>query len=99
MSGVTERYRALLAAGELKPDPDQEKAVAVLGRIAASKREELRSRFAGVSIDALRAAAVPTSRKLTSALARPGSRFVLEIKKASPSAGAIGCSWRQVPSC
>lgn len=63
--------------------------VGMLGRIAASKREELRSRFVGVSIEALRARAVPTSRKLTSALARPGARFILEIKKASPSAGVI----------
>ena len=35
MSEVAERYRALVGAGELRPDPDQEKAVAVLDRIAA----------------------------------------------------------------
>ena len=35
MSEVAGRYRALVAAGELRPDPDQEKAVAVLDRIAA----------------------------------------------------------------
>jgi cell division protein ZapE len=35
VSAVTERYRALLAAGELRPDPDQEQAVAVLDRLAA----------------------------------------------------------------
>ena len=34
MSAVGERYRALLDAGELRPDPDQERAVAVLGRLA-----------------------------------------------------------------
>ena len=61
----------------------------VLGQIAASKREELGSRFAGVSLDALRQAASPTPRKLTAAVAQPGARFILEIKKASPSAGAI----------
>ena len=63
--------------------------VGVLGRIAAAKREELRGRFDGVSIDALRARATPSRRSLTETMARPGSRFILEIKKASPSRGAI----------
>lgn len=64
-------------------------AEGVLGRIAAAKREELQRRFAGVSIDALRGRAAPTRRSLREALAKPGARFILEIKKASPSAGAI----------
>ncbi|HEX9954095.1 MAG TPA: cell division protein ZapE [Allosphingosinicella sp.] len=34
MSAVAARYRELLAAGELRPDTDQEKAVAVLDRLA-----------------------------------------------------------------
>ena len=34
MTAVLERYRVLVAAGELKPDPDQEKAVAALDRLA-----------------------------------------------------------------
>ena len=38
MSEVAERYRALVAAGELRPDPDQEKAVAVLDRLAGELR-------------------------------------------------------------
>jgi len=61
----------------------------ILGQIAAAKREELVCRFDGVSIDALRGRAPLTSRSLAAALARPGARFILEIKKASPSAGAI----------
>ena len=61
----------------------------VLGRIAATKRAELTSRFDGVALDRLRAAARPTQRSLAAALARSGARFILEIKKASPSAGAI----------
>ena len=42
-----------------------------------------------MAIDSLRARAEPTKRSLAEALARPGARFILEIKKASPSAGAI----------
>ncbi|HYG48462.1 MAG TPA: cell division protein ZapE [Allosphingosinicella sp.] len=38
MSEVAERYRALIGAGELRPDPDQERAVAVLDRIAGELR-------------------------------------------------------------
>ena len=61
----------------------------VLGAIAAAKKQELASRFDGVSLDALRGQAVPTRRSLAAAIARPGASFILEIKKASPSAGAI----------
>jgi indole-3-glycerol phosphate synthase/phosphoribosylanthranilate isomerase len=61
----------------------------ILGEIVGAKRAEVASRFARVSLDALRAAAKPTRRSLTQALARPGARFILEIKKASPSEGAI----------
>ena len=61
----------------------------ILGAIAAARGEDLAARFAGVSIDALRASACPTQRSLAAAIARPGTRFILEIKKASPSAGSI----------
>jgi indole-3-glycerol phosphate synthase / phosphoribosylanthranilate isomerase len=61
----------------------------VLGRIAASKRDELVRRYDGVSLDALRARAKRTTRSLARALASDGARFILEIKKASPSGGAI----------
>ena len=61
----------------------------VLGRIASAKRKEIASRFGGVSLDALRERAAPTRRSLAIALAQQGARFILEIKKASPSAGAI----------
>jgi cell division protein ZapE len=48
VSAVAERYRALLAAGELKPDSDQEKAVAVLARIESelARKPGLLSRLA-----------------------------------------------------
>ena len=61
----------------------------VLAEIVAAKRAELASRYDGVSLDALRARAQPTPRSLTAVLAQGGARFILEIKKASPSAGAI----------
>jgi indole-3-glycerol phosphate synthase/phosphoribosylanthranilate isomerase len=64
-------------------------AEGILGSIAAAKRDELAARFDGVSLDALRAKARPTSRSLARALAQPGARFILEIKKASPSQGTI----------
>jgi len=63
--------------------------VGVLGKIAAAKREELGTRYNGVSLDALRARAEPTQRSLAAVLADPRARFILEIKKASPSEGAI----------
>jgi len=61
----------------------------VLHEIAAAKRDELASRYAGVSLDSLRGQAMPTQRSLADVLAQDGARFILEIKKASPSAGAI----------
>jgi len=44
VTALAERYRALVAAGELKPDADQERAVAVLDRIA----ERLAARKTGL---------------------------------------------------
>ncbi len=64
-------------------------AEGMLATIDAAKREELRVRFAGVSLDSLRQQARPTVNSLAAAIARPGARFILEIKKASPSAGTI----------
>ncbi|HEY1145567.1 MAG TPA: cell division protein ZapE [Allosphingosinicella sp.] len=39
MTGVTNAYQRLLDAGELRPDPDQARAVAVLDRLAADLRD------------------------------------------------------------
>jgi indole-3-glycerol phosphate synthase/phosphoribosylanthranilate isomerase len=61
----------------------------ILGEIASAKRGELAARFADVSIDSLRSIAKPATRSLAEALARGGARFILEIKRCSPSAGAI----------
>jgi len=61
----------------------------ILGDIVAAKRTELAARFAGVSEDSLRASAARTDRSLAAALSQPGARFILEIKRASPSQGPI----------
>lgn len=61
----------------------------ILGEIIARKRGDVAARLGGVSEAELRARATPTTRSLKAALARPGARFVMEVKKASPSAGAI----------
>jgi indole-3-glycerol phosphate synthase/phosphoribosylanthranilate isomerase len=64
-------------------------AEGVLAEIAQARRTDLASRFDGVGLDSLRSRATRTNRSLADALAQPGSRFILEIKKASPSRGAI----------
>ena len=43
MTEVAERYRALIGAGELRPDPDQERAAAVLDRLAEELRPKART--------------------------------------------------------
>ncbi|HEV7659838.1 MAG TPA: bifunctional indole-3-glycerol-phosphate synthase TrpC/phosphoribosylanthranilate isomerase TrpF [Allosphingosinicella sp.] len=58
----------------------------ILGAIVARKRIDVAARLGGA--DPM-AGAAPTRLSLTAALARPGARFVMEVKKASPSAGAI----------
>ena len=61
----------------------------ILAEIAAAKRAELARRYEGVSMDSLRGRAGRTERSLCEALAQDGARFILEIKRASPSVGAI----------
>jgi indole-3-glycerol phosphate synthase/phosphoribosylanthranilate isomerase len=60
-----------------------------LGQIVVAKRAEIKARFDGISLDGLRAGATPTHRSLAEVVAAPGARFILEIKRASPSEGSI----------
>ena len=56
MTSVAERYRALIAAGELQPDPDQQRAVETLDTLAAKladipRRGSILWRLAGRNVD------------------------------------------------
>lgn len=53
----------------------------VLGNIVAHKRQEVAERLRGFDASGI----APTTRSLRAALARPGARFVMEVKRASPS--------------
>ena len=57
----------------------------VLSEIVAAKRIEVAQRFAGTSADTLREGVAPTTRSLRAALSQPGARFIMEVKRASPS--------------
>ena len=57
----------------------------ILAEIVARKRVDVAARLAGFGVEA----AEPTRRSLKAALARPGARFIMEVKRGSPSGGAI----------
>ncbi|HVL29465.1 MAG TPA: hypothetical protein VM326_01945, partial [Sphingomicrobium sp.] len=62
----------------------------VLAAIVARKRGEVATRLRGRSFTA-----EPTHRSLSRALARPGARFIMEVKRASPSGHRSDLSVRQ----
>ncbi len=62
-------------------------AEGVLAEIAARKRTDVAQRLAGASHDPQ-----PTQRSLRAALGKPGARFLMEVKKASPSGHRSGFS-------
>ncbi|HEX8308896.1 MAG TPA: bifunctional indole-3-glycerol-phosphate synthase TrpC/phosphoribosylanthranilate isomerase TrpF [Allosphingosinicella sp.] len=57
----------------------------ILAEIVARKRVDVAARLGGSGLDS----AEPTRRSLKAALARPGTRFIMEVKRGSPSGGAI----------
>jgi indole-3-glycerol phosphate synthase/phosphoribosylanthranilate isomerase len=57
----------------------------ILAEIVARKRIDVAERLGGSGLEA----AEPTRRSLKAALARPGARFIMEVKRGSPSVGAI----------
>ena len=61
----------------------------LLGAIVERKRRDVSARLAGFTLDALRGSAPSTQRSLREVLARPGARFIMEVKRASPSWGRL----------
>ena len=61
----------------------------VLDKIIADKKIELIERKAARPLDSFKHQAKPTERSFYKALATPGTQFILECKKASPSKGLI----------
>ncbi len=61
----------------------------VLDKIVADKKRELIERKAARPLDSFKHLAEPSSRNFYQALAAPGTQFILECKKASPSKGLI----------
>lgn len=59
-------------------------AEGVLAEIVARKRRDVSARLEGFGAEP-----EPTRRSLRAALARPGARFILEVKRGSPSGGAL----------
>jgi indole-3-glycerol phosphate synthase / phosphoribosylanthranilate isomerase len=64
----------------------------ILGEIVARKRVDVAARLGATSLSALIGQAAPSRRSLAAALARPGARFVMEVKRASPSAGPLAAA-------
>ena len=65
-------------------------AEGVLGAIVARKRADVAARLGGVEPrEPARAGGADRGAASRAALARPGARFIMEVKRASPSAGAL----------
>ncbi|HEX8641708.1 MAG TPA: bifunctional indole-3-glycerol-phosphate synthase TrpC/phosphoribosylanthranilate isomerase TrpF [Allosphingosinicella sp.] len=61
----------------------------ILGRIVQRKRSDIAARLGGVSLGDLRSRAQPTRLSLGRALAAQGARFIMEVKRGSPSAPGL----------
>ncbi|HET6546268.1 MAG TPA: bifunctional indole-3-glycerol-phosphate synthase TrpC/phosphoribosylanthranilate isomerase TrpF [Rhodanobacteraceae bacterium] len=61
----------------------------VLAQILERKRADVARRKAALPLARLQWRVAPTTRHFAAALRRPGPRFILEVKRASPSAGRL----------
>ena len=68
----------------------------VLARIVASTRARVAARQQACSMDSLLAGLAGPVRSLSRALGQPRARFILELKRGSPSAGVLRTSWEPV---
>ncbi len=63
-----------------------------LAEIVSVKRRDVAARLGASSLEDLRATARPTVQSLARSLSKTGSRFILEVKRSSPSEGALRLS-------
>lgn len=61
----------------------------VLDEIVARKRRDVAARLGQQTMADLLSRAPPTMRSLAAVIGKPGARFIMEVKRASPSGGAI----------
>lgn len=61
----------------------------VLGEIVARKRIDVRARLGATTLGELGARATRSTLSLAAVLSKPGARFVMEVKRASPSEGKL----------
>ncbi|TPV96333.1 MAG: bifunctional indole-3-glycerol-phosphate synthase TrpC/phosphoribosylanthranilate isomerase TrpF [Myxococcales bacterium FL481] len=77
-------------AGEIRPDlVDAARSGEVLARIVAHKRQDVAARMEQTPLATFASRLERSERSLVEALRRPGVRFILECKRASPSKGLI----------
>ena len=91
---MTVATRRPAAAARTASNPTRSRSGGVVAEIAARRQADLASELADLSLPELAraAAAGPPPRDLVERLAQPGLHLVAEVKRRSPSAGAIARS-------